>query len=353
MSAKHPKRGRPRLNVDADPTRGVGNSGSGFGRNVLLLRSRDCSVASKRAGLVERIEGDPVGAWVDCALAGSTSQSITAYRNQCGLFLRELAAYGFTPDDPGAADAITNVLHDCVARGNSAASVRRKIEAMGRLWRWLNEVVPGTIPQACFDALRCPRHARERPPIRTLNIEQQAALLAFARGWLSPNWRRGVFLTFVSFGLLMALRPPELLHLDWSELHLSSERPWLALKDLSRRKVKNRFARFGLSLPPGLAGLLAAYFTPAQSGPVFPADDGWSHRPALRAAGKAIGAPWFNLYALRRTCITNWHRQGVELQKLTVLSRHANPVILNQHYLERPAVADIETGLPLEAWDMA
>jgi hypothetical protein len=96
--------------------------------------------------------------------------------------------------------------------------------------------------------------------------------------------------------------------------------------------------------------LIAAHFERAESGPLFPASDTFSHRAALKAAGKAISAPWFNLYALRRTCITNWHRQGIELQKLTILSRHANPVILNQHYLERPAIADIESGLPVEAW---
>jgi integrase len=298
---------------------------------------------------------DSVELWLRDDLKGCTPQTLRVYGNSIRYCLRALSRHGFAPDDPDAAALIRSMLCEWAEQGLSKSSIARRCDTLRRYWAWLNRLIPGSVPDRCFAALKPPRFAADRPPIRTLSEAQQAALFGVARGYESApgggrnGWPPMHLYTFIAFGLLMGLRPHELCHLDWRELKLGAPRPYLQLQALPRRRLKNPLAAQALTLAPGIEALLIEYFDVRETGPLFPiAAHRQCHRTALKLLGAKIGAPWLNLYVLRRTCITNWHRSGVELQRLTILSRHSNPVILNRHYLARPPIADIETGLPVE-----
>lgn len=270
-----------------------------------------------------------------------------AYQRQVRVVVGDLVKAGFNPADESARLVLSNILAEW-AEKNSHATVQKKLEMLRKFLVFLDDSLGGVISVACFRALKMPKGARRRGNPNALGIEEQAAILSLARGFQTDrNWPYMHMYTYISFGILTGLRPTELMHLDWCELDLSANPAVLGLKELPTRRLKNRLASQRLSLPPELVYLLSEYFAVKASGPIFPAVQRASgHERFFKTLREVLGNRDITPHILRRTAITNWNRQGIDLQQLSILSRHLNPVVLNRHYLARPTLADINTGFP-------
>ncbi|MDC1141864.1 tyrosine-type recombinase/integrase [Planctomycetota bacterium] len=217
---------------------------------------------------------------------------------------------------------------------------------MRSFWGHVNKLTPDTIPAGCIDALKLPKGMRS-PPVQVLSLQQQVALLEFAWPIHARLWPTRHLYAFVLFGLNMALRPAEIVHLDWSEIVKHGDNWFVRIRDLPRRKAKNDRARIAVALCPVLLSVLRDNFDWKSSGPVFPsASASGSHRHHLCKAKELLGAPWFNLFALRRCCITNWYNSGMDTRCITALSRHCNDVTTMRRYIE-PAQFVGADGFPV------
>lgn len=268
--------------------------------------------------------------------------------NACAYFYRLLMLSGWCGNlkNLRAAD-VARVLDDRAREGCARSTLLTYVAGLAAFDAWAAVAGGPRVPVECL-AVKPPRVKRsDGGVIRALSEMQQGALYSFARGLVHGSWGGGRLLLFCALGIECGLRPSELLHLDWGELHLRADVPFLRLVDLPRRALKNSLAGQALTLPAGILGLIAHYkLAPAcGTGRVFP---GRGHTAWLHRAGKTFGAPGLNAHWLRRTFCTNLYRRGVDLQAITVLMRHRNPVVLNVHYLQRPELVDVASGRPVE-----
>ncbi|MEE9311030.1 MAG: tyrosine-type recombinase/integrase [Planctomycetota bacterium] len=274
---------------------------------------------------------------------GCLAESAKVYRKQARWLINELCLRDFDPATPKVARAtLLDMLRDW-ASTRAKSTVRNRLSRLRKFFKFVNSELPDTIPPTLFDALSMPKGAVNAALPTALSEGNALRVLKFARTLSCPSWPDMHMYTYICLGMMMGLRPAELVHLHWSEIDLSAPTPVLGLRELPTRRLKNDLAGQRITMPPELAYLLREYFEVNSVGPLFPASNVY----ALSKLRAVSGIKNLNAHILRRTAITNWFLSGIDLKLLTILSRHSNPVILYKHYLARPEIADIYTGLPL------
>ena len=279
-------------------------------------------------------------------MAGKTPSNVRVTVSQIRKFMQDLFALGFETMSPDKAADAVRTLMTRYSQERTKNTVKARRQCMVRFFTWLNEKRPGSVSTAVFDALKMPRIvAPENIPV-ILEPEEVDLALMFASTYEDKLWRRHQFYLFVALGVFMGLRPHELLRLEWSEIHMDFNPPWLAITNLPNRKMKNSRAGQKMEIPEMLRPAFA--ILKQTSGPIFPqgADPATidTHRKPIKKLRKSCNMPHFNTLVMRHTFCTYAARSGVSEQMLIQMTRHKDTTTLNQYYIRRPDVISMTTG---------
>jgi integrase len=170
---------------------------------------------------------------------------------------------------------------------------------------------------------------------QVLTLEQIANLLCVLQG---------AYRAMIAVGIFTGLRVGEILGLRWE--YVDFERKQIHVRQTVYRGTvgtpKTKRSRRSVPMPEYLYNELAAHYRRSEQrdGPelVFQTRNGTAfsdtnvlHR-VIKPAGKAIGAPWLNWHAFRRTLCTLFQEAGGSVKDAQLQLGHANAAITLEHY---------------------
>jgi len=239
------------------------------------------------------------------------------------------------------------------AAGFTGTDTARKLAALKTWVLWCEEAAgTGTAISGCIRYRR--RGVACQPAPLALSrtevdwlLGRSAVIHSGAPDWgaTAKDWRPLAFRTFLLLGLEAGLRPSETLWLRWDEIDLDADVPFVKLRELPERGLKNSHASTPLELSPAVASALGLYRERCPGLYLFAVPNGQGQRKPRYARiwdrlRRESGIEHLNAHVLRRTFAT-FASHGLDLQGLVNVMRHNNPITVQRHYLQRSQGAPV------------